>query len=356
MSRKTTACGLVLAALLATGAVGMAFASPAGPPVLDVSSMLSSYLGASTWYAFAGVLALAVISAAAMVYMLAKIVGSQNAMVWARVQIYEALLGIAFIAIFFMLYSWLLVSPQGSFGSVGLVPSQCTGAADMYALSDCDLGSFLSMSTQWFSFLFYASYILGLSAGLKVSYSFASGSGSVSTGLPSLLPSSTEETLAVLMDLLLPAIMLNELQMILLSGAPLFFAMLLSLGITAWIVGFSRRFGGTMIALALGFGVVYPLLIALTYGFVDVRISAIMPNILSTLALSLQAFMAGLLNLQFTALSGLAASLFSAGSYLFAGLILVPVLNFMVLDAFVMDFSRVIGIRVTFMELLTSLV
>lgn len=354
--RRAAACALALAALLLTCTVGMALAAPAGLPVLDVSSIFSSYFSASAWYGLAAIVAVAVISAAALVYMLGKMADSQNAIFWARAQIYEALLGIVFIAIFFVLYSWLLVNPQGSFASANLVPSQCTSASDIYALSDCDLGSFLSTSTQWFSYLFYASYVLGLTSGLSVSYSFASGSTSIGTKLDSLMPSSAEETLAVLTDLLLPAIMLNELQMILLSGAPLLFAMLLMLGITAWMIGFSRKFGGTMIALAIGFGIVYPLLIAVTYGFVDIRISMILPDILSKLAVALQSLLAGLLTLQFSSLSSLAASVFSAGSYIFAGLVLVPILNFMILDAFVVDFSKAIGIRVTFMELLTNLV
>ncbi len=350
----------MLAALLAAfAATGIAIAGPALPApfaVLDLSSMFSSYFSATSWYALAALLAVAVIAAAAFVYMLGTASGSQKAALWAKTQIYEALVGIAFIAIFFALYSWLLTNPQAAFGAANLVPSQCTGTADIYALSTCDLGTFLSTSNDWFSFMFYASYLSGMTLGFKAGFSSAAGSVTISTEIKSLMPVGMEETMAILMDLLLPTIMLNEVQMILLSAAPLIFAMLIALGVFAWMVGFSRRFGGTMIALAIGIGVVYPLLVSVTYGFIQVRIAAIISDVLSQLAVFAAGFFAGLVSLQYGNIVSLAATLFSGGSYVFAGLVLVPALNFMILDAFIVDFSKAIGLRVTFMELLSNLV
>lgn len=355
MRMRPIAMAALLAAVLATGATGLAYSATSGMPVLDISSMFSTYFSATSWYGIAMLLAIAVISIAALVYMLSKFVGSQNAALWARVQIYEALIGIVFIAILFGFYSWMLVNPQPTLGAIGLVPSQCTSASDIYALSSCDLGSFLSQSTDWFSFIYYVSYVWGLTGGFKASFTVPPGAMKVSTSLSSILPASGEEMFAIVFDLLMPAIMLNELQMILLAAAPLMFGLLLAVGILAWMVGFSRRFGGTLIALAIGVGVIYPLLVAITYGFIEVKVSAFMPVILSQLALFLQGILSGLLSLQFTNMTSLVAALFSSGSYVFAGLVLVPLLNFMILDAFVTDFSKAIGIRMTFMELIMNL-
>jgi hypothetical protein len=360
-----------LAALLVAGTSGIAYASSAGMPVLQapLQSLFSTYFDLGSWYAIAAALALAVIAVASLVYMLASTIGSENALRWARMQVYEALLGIVFIGIFFMLYSLLLTNPQSSLSAMNLVPPSCGTTAptispapsDVYGMSACDLSAFISTSTDLFQVLYYVSWFGGVTPGFNAKFSIPptspSGGVSISTGLPSIFPSSGEQLISIGFGFLVFMMMLNGLQMILISVAPLFLAMLISIGIIAWIVGFSRRFGGTMIAFAIGFGVIYPLLVIITYGFIDTALAG--SNILSLLSTLPQYLLGGSVLGSYgigTTLPAILQTFFTDFGYVFAGLTFIPFLNFMILDAFIIDFSKVIGERVSFMDLIGNLV
>jgi hypothetical protein len=153
--------------------------------------------------------------------------------------------------------------------------------------------------------------------------------------------------------------------MILISGAPLFLALLVSIGLVAWVLGFSRRFGGAMIAFGLGLGIIYPLLVSITYGFItNSMIIAFgsggigsISGIASAVFQFLITFIQTIFSVLFTGtLPASAGTLLMEYGYIFAGLTFIPFLNFMILDAFIIDFSKVMGERISFMELINSLV
>ncbi len=346
----------------------------AAPQPTDLGAFFKSYL--VSWYGIAALLVLLVILVSAMVYMLSSLINSEHSKVWARMQIYEALLGLLLFAVFFSFYSLMLTNPQQAFSSAHLIPSTCTGTDvnTIFTLATCDLGSFLSISFGFFQLIYYASYIGGLAPGVKIGIQlpwYAVGLGA-QTGIGSIFPKSGEDFLSMGMDLLVVMLMLNQIQMILIAGAPLFLALFISIGIVSWVLGFSRRFGGAMIAFGLGLGIVYPLLIAITYGFVTNSMMSYFgslysagqgggqysaPQSISSAALMVPNFLLKFLQSLFTVaffgdFSGSVSTFFMEYGYIFAGLTFIPMLNIMILDAFIVDFSKAMGERISFLDLI----
>ena len=341
-------------------------------------SFLASYL--TNWYGVVILLVLLVMLVSAAVYILSGLINSQNGRQWARTQMYEALLGLVLIAIFLAFYSVMLTNPLPSFGATGLVPSTCnqTSVNTIFTLSSCDLSTFLTISNGFFQLLWYTGFIGGITPGfnLNVDIPFYAIGLSASTSIDSLFPASSEDLLSFGFDMLIVMLMLNQIQMILISGAPLFLALFMSIGLISWVLGFSRRFGGAMIAFGIGLGMVYPLLVAITYGFISTSILNIFGTLYSmaittggtasftsvlTLALqvlkTLPVLIETIFSLIFTgSLPSAAGAVLMEYGYIFAGLTFIPFLNFMILDAFIIDFSKVMGERVSFMELINSLV
>jgi hypothetical protein len=216
--------------------------------------------------------------------------------------------------------------------------------------------------------LYGVSYVAGLTPGFtaKVNVPFDSDGTGFSFGINSLFPKSTDEILGIAFNALLFMILLNEVQLILLSGSIFFIALFMAIGLIAWVFGISRSFGGAMIAFGLGLGIVFPLLVSVTYGFISTQVLVSLHN-----PSTISGALTGIFNLASSA-TGLVAGLFAtyiSGSfpsylgtlllqygYVIAGLTFVPFLNFTILDAFIVDFSKVMGEKVSFMALIGNLV
>lgn len=354
---------MVLAALaisvLAVLSMHAAYAAPASP------SFVTSFI--PPWYDIALIAALTVMLIAALIYAASYALDSPNARAWARAQIYEVLIGILLIAIFYGLYSMMFLNPGPAAHSARLLPNTCQGAASdtIFNLSACDMGSFIAISKGYFSLLYGVSYIAGLSTGFSITVNipyYSPGTG-FSDGIPSIFPKSADELLGIAFDALLFMLLLNEVQLILLSGSIFFIALFMSIGLIAWVFGISRSFGGAMIAFGLGLGIVFPLLVSVTYGFITTQIMASLSNptslagALTTIFALGPTLVSGLFSAYFTGsfASALGSILLQYG-YVIAGLTFIPFLNFAILDAFIVDFSKVMGERVSFMELLSNLV
>ncbi len=355
------------------------------PVMLQAASFFTTDL--LSWYGVAFIIALAVIGVAGVVYMLATVIDSQRSKQWAVRQVFQTLVGILFLVIFLTLYVILTVNPQGAAQAAGILPTTCTGSNvnTIFTLSSCDMSSFLSVSFGYYQLLWYLTFLGGLSPGIQITVTvpyWAPGVG-FDTKIESFYPRSFEEMISIGFNSLLFVLMLNEIQIILLSAAPLLLAILISIGIMAWIFGASRSFGGAMIAFALGLGVIYPLMVTITYGFIGVNLlnqlgslayqlcqvsvqtcpqqaqSSIttigtalvdLGDMYVTLAYSIiYAFFTGSYPAQL-------GSLLIQYGYLFAGLTFLPFLNFMIVDAFIVDFSKVMGERVSFIAILGNLV
>ncbi len=153
----------------------------------------------------------------------------------------------------------------------------CTGATQLFTLASCDLSVFNNATFALAEETFIASYAVDAIPGVSGKF------GPVSTGIgidirfeiPSLIPVlGSGKLLSYFYELMLMLMIFNQLQLIVISASVLFLALFLSIGLIARTLGFTRSFGGAMIAFGLGIGVVYPLLVAIMYGYIDVSVGA----------------------------------------------------------------------------------
>ena len=326
------------------------------PPSLPQTNLL---FRPQTWYGVAIIAVLVVIMIAAMVYALAGVIASSAAKAWARIQIYEALLSMVMLILFIAFSYMFFLNPQGAYASVGLLPNACsTGSVNtLFNLSSCDLGTFTQGAYSYFASLVYAGFIVSMSPGLSVLLELPTQIGiSFSTELSSIIPGGVAGMVGTIMSVLLIALVLNHVQLILLSASLLFLSLFVTLGIIARTFGFTRTFGGAMIALGLGLGLVYPMLVSITYGFIAANApsSSIVAEVGSGINILLGFVFGQGVNGAF--FQGSQLNYLLGLGYVAVGLTFVPFLNFIILDAFIVDFSKAVGERIDFMSLMTGLV
>ncbi|MCL4373304.1 MAG: hypothetical protein M1360_00895 [Candidatus Marsarchaeota archaeon] len=360
--------------MLVIAMLALAHLSAALPISMPLLGLLYTPL---TWLPIAFVAVLVVILVAAIVYMLANIIMSANAKAWARMQIYEAFLSIVMILVFGAFSYLFFISPQAAFGPKGLniVPQGsgvdvlgfsvlqqgCTSATDIFQLSVCDLSLFNGVAGSMAEFAYYVSYLTGIVPTLSIKIGIPDyPEENLNVGFAtSLLPGEIDNLLPVVYSGIMFALLISQLQLLILSGSLLFLSVFLTLGLVMRTFGFTRTFGGAMIAFGLGLGLVFPLLTSITYGFIDTNIVS---TCLGTSACG-QVYMLGtVLSMVFTYATGAGVnlSLLTGGvkvfGYILAGLTFIPFLNFTIVDAFIVDFSRSIGERMDFMSLLSNII
>ncbi len=331
-------------------------------PAQNISSTVSY------WMPVAAICVLAVTTVAAMVYALSSLSASQNAKRWARIQIYEALLSLVMLMVFGAFSYVFMFNPQGAYSNLNMVPKysppgatpsgappDCSTSADIFSLSQCDLNFFTGYVYDVGTLVMYVPFVTGLIPGLSISLTPIKG---LSFGMytPSLLPPTIGQIFSIGLKAFLMCALICQLQVLLLACAPFFLAFFMTLGLVARTLGFTRSFGGMMIAIGLGLGLVYPLLISITYGFIDFQIISLgitqylSQNALITLFQGIWAMFS---------LGGdpsVLPKLITQFGYLIAGFTFIPFLNFMILDAFIVDFSKAFGEKLDFMSLLGGLV
>ncbi len=355
MPRKKIISTLLVSLLAVALLSGSAIA--AAPQALPFSIM--------PWIPVATAAVLVIMAIAGIVYALSGTIASTNARNWSRMQIYEALLSLVLIAIFGAFSYMFFINPQGAFGALNLVPSTagalpCNEATTIFTLASCDLAQFniatFKMANIWYLMAFMISLVPSLSISIAPIPAVA-GIGA-SLGMPGIIPLFDAALLIFAFAGTITIMILQEIQMVLISSALLFLSLFLTLGLISRTFGFSKTFGGAMIAFGLGLGLIYPLLVSLTYGYIDVQahLGCLASSSCQTLFSSTAFFRAfwGLLVLG-TSSSSMAPFYLQIG-YLMAGLTFIPFLNFIILDAFIIDFSQAIGERMDFMSLLSQIV
>jgi hypothetical protein len=317
----------------------------------------------------AGVAVLAVMSVAALVYILSGISASQNAKRWARVQIYEALLSIIMLAILGTFWYVFMLNPQTAYQSLGMVPTystysggtpsgappDCSTATNIFALSQCDLNFFTDLVYDVGQLVMYVPFVTGLFPGISIGITPFKGL-SLSIYVASLLPPTIGQMFSIGLKAFLMCALISQLQVLLLACAPFFLAFFLVMGLVARTLGFTRSFGGAMIALGLGLGLVYPLLISITYGYIDSQLISLGVVTLLGQGAFLTYFQIIFSLFGIIAAQSNSAVLFAQFGYLIAGFTFIPFLNFLILDAFIVDFSKAFGEKLDFMSLLSGLI
>ncbi|MDE1865513.1 MAG: hypothetical protein KGH94_02650 [Candidatus Micrarchaeota archaeon] len=348
--------------------------------MLQAQQIASLPINPIPWFPIAFLAALCVIIIAALIYMIAPVLNSRAMQEWSRIQIYEAVLSLALVIAFIVVVKLLSLNPEPGFASVGIVPQGCTAANSIYALSSCDLAQFnnagYSIATTLWEFSFLRAVIP--SSTLKVQPFSLEDGIQFQFSVPNILSAGNDKLLKSLMEFVLLFLLLSQVQLVLISSALLLMSFFFAIGLVARIFGISRSFGGAMIAFGIGLGILFPLLTGITYGYIDVSINSYCIANAGAVSCSGLSFLQSFLNIfvnPFTQIAGLfaptggplgatavplfiqsATTLFDSVGYLLAGLIVIPVVNVIIVDAFVVDFSTAIGERMSFSMLFRELV
>jgi len=343
--------------------------------VSSVSGFLTSpYTG---WLPVVSVVALAIIGILALIYILSPLMGRTDIKGWSRYQIYSILLSLALIVIFGA-FSTLLctVNPEPALNSVGLVPVSCSGTTTntIYGLSLCDINYFNNGAINVANnYLFSIALIVSFVPDVEFKINFVPGlNGLGLSGTLEILPLIMSKSIGTILNGIALGIVLNQVQLLLIGTSLLLFAVLMAIGLIARMFGITRTFGGAAIAFAIGLGFVYPMLVAITYGFIDnamayaynnFTLTALIGGIISLILALISAFFS--FGVTAVAVSGLVISiLLSATVEWFMiyigmvglGLFLIPFINFVITDIFIIDFSRAIGEKIDLLSMLSRIV
>lgn len=330
------------------------------------------------WFPIVVLAAIAGILIAIIISMLAPLLGRNNLVPWARIKAYEEIATII-LAIIFLGFSSMICAfnPVPALGNIGLVPQSCSGSGsvaigNIWGLAVCNMYTF----NQNFVNILTAGYWLNIISTMGPKISIEAGLGGVGAFTQvSLATGPSSIYLTPLLNLLIAEMMVSMLQVILLSSSAVLFSFLIGIGLIARAFGTTRTFGNAMIALGIGIGLIYPLLVSISYGFINTTYSNIVSaegtaftSLISDTAITFASLITILpvLFAPTTVLSfgtGIVAQIWNLiglfvlmVSIITFGLILMPALNFMILDAFVRDFSSALGQQVSFMEMLTGVV
>lgn len=323
---------------------------------------------------------------------------------WSKIKIYELLLTVALAVIFLAVSSLLYtINPTGVLSSTGLLPSTCnpnigtntpnsSNVNNLYAVALCDMYQYNVDVNTFSTGIFFFSFVAGIAPTANINAAgliggpplLPSGGTGVGSG-PGLGLSASVNLLPIqavfqyiipLMSAFFAVVILAQVQQILLSACMIMFSIFMIIGLVARAFTVTKTFGGSMIAFALGIGFVYPLVTLLSYGFLDVAIQhattaiggsgvdfffAIVKGLLGAFL----AFFGGSTPLATCpiltgqtggSLSCVVTPLVIYGGFVSIGLVLIPILNLVIVDAFIVDVSRVIGERMDLLSLLTRIV
>ncbi|MGI0141311.1 MAG: hypothetical protein ACREBF_01520 [Candidatus Micrarchaeales archaeon] len=329
-------------------------------PILFLNSCLSSvggFLGAplTGWFPFAFFGVLAVMLILAMIYALSPIMGRSELRNWTRLKMYETAFAFLLVILFGSFATLVCTAnPVSILGtqSVNLVPNvpgqaNCVNSVNIYALSECDLYSFNNNIVSFLTNIAAeATFAFSVTPDTSISVGFIKGVSGVGIALqaqPIIAPlkffaQGAATTLGSL-------IILSQVQLLLLDASMLIFAILMPLGLIARIFGVTRSFGGAMIAFAFGLGIVFPIMVALTYGFLVQVMNSI--GVVSIQNIGVALFFS----------PDLGNAIFNMFEYIGMGIVgtlILPLITFTIVNTFIQDFSQAVGERMDFLSLLTA--
>ncbi|MGC8675947.1 MAG: hypothetical protein ACP5T3_00310 [Candidatus Micrarchaeia archaeon] len=319
---------------------------PVATMMLSIYSVMTSPVYA--WFPVAIAGAIAIIAVLALVYELSPFFGRTDLRAWAKIKMYEVFFSIVLIFVFF---AFMAVFSSINFGSTlgQLAPKDCASNFDIYALSMCDLNHFQSYVAQFNNLVFVAMFSTVPSTEIGVKLPDFSASTSIS-GADAAFGFSFVE-----LSILFAFYMLSDVLLLLLSVSLLLFAVFMAIGLISRIFEVTRTFGGAMIAFGIGLGMLFPLLIALSYGFVDVAVSK------AASLVTISGLESALLGIIFAPLGAALAidalvNFFVFAGYIIAGIVFLPIFTLTIVDVFIRDFSRAVGEQMNFMSILTNMI
>lgn len=370
---------------------------------------LTSFLGSpfALWFPLVLLATIVVILVAAMIYMLSPLAGRNDLRVWSRVKIYDVLSNLVFVFIF-LSFSGLLctIGPSAPLLSANLlphstpstpgcvpggtnppntIPSLPASGDNLFSLADCNIYLYNYDLMQFSVQIYYTILVFSLSPQVTVFPSVvvdpSHARQTIGTGITfnlNFLPIQiAHHYITPLMGTLFAVILASFVQQILVNAALPLFGIFMTIGLIARSFGVTRSFGGAMIAFGIGVGFVYPLLVTITYGFLNYSVAALpssstsvvvggihgighfftpdvfWDNLVAILKLGVGAGSLGTVIQDFLNVFG---DSLVYGGFMALGLTLIPLLNLVVVDAFIVDFSKAIGERMDFLSLLTRII
>ncbi len=347
-----------------------------------------------------------------VIYMVSPLFGRNDIRLWCKLKIYEILITVFLAAMFLALASVLYtMDPASLLYTIGLLPSSCAPGLggiptppannNLYSVAVCDMYQYNHDVASFSQGIFYFAMVSGFAP-------VANFNVAILTGGPPQLPAGGTQAqpppglgfnlaielipIQVVFQYLIPFMsayfavdILAQVQQLLLASSMIIFSAFMIIGFFARAFSITKTFGGSMIAFGLGIGFIYPLVTLMSYGFLDVAIQQVqfvqcvnypnsnamphctsLPNLLSDAALGLfQAIIsivfsrcniATLAGCQTSALANAITPFMMLGGFVAAGLILIPLLNLVIVDAFIVDVAKVIGEKIDLLSLLTRIV
>ena len=339
---------------------------------------INSFLTApyTAWFPITLIAATLIIVILAAIYLFAPLMGREDIRRNIGIMIYQTLFSIVLIMAFGIFATWLCSFNAESFLQnlnlilVNGIPSGLAVPqnANLYETAVYDLYWFTNYgalaNTNYFLPVLY--FVLNMGPSLNIKVNFIPGvddlgiSAKGSFNLGGLVLGSYFN---YVIDALYWLFIINDVQFIIISAAPIIFAIFVSIGLIARIFGFSRSFGGSLIALGVGIGFVYPLMVSITYGFINVAYSQLYNSMFKNIATS--TFGTNLQSALVSILTGAAVvnlilstiySMVNLVGFTATASLILPILNFVVVNTFVIDFSQAFGERLDFMSLLARIV
>ncbi len=353
----------------------------------------------NAWFPIFMMVIAIVIAIIAIIYALSPLVGRNDMKTWCKVKLYELMMTIV-IAFIFLAMSTLLytVNPSPALKQVGILPQTCdptvggnvpssAGNTNIYSVALCDMYQYNSRVASFSEGVFLLAMVGGLAPVVNINavsdvggITNIPGGGATGSGVEAspgigfsiafqLLPIQfVLQYIVPLMSAYFAAVMIAIMQQIMLSAAMILFSSLMIIGLVARAFSITKTFGGAMIAFALGIGFIYPLMTIMSYGFLNVvLINAQAANgggaagqfehwlLYDTLGLG--GAIGSYLGTGNTAqIANIMTPFIISGGFVASGLMLLPLINLIVVDAFIVDLSRVIGERMELMSLLTRII
>jgi hypothetical protein len=337
-------------------------------------SSISSFLSApyTLWIPIAIVGVLLIIGILAIIYMVSPLVGRNDMREGIKLQIYETFFALALIIAFGFFSTWLCsFNPVPMLNSLNLVPTAnipsgsttvtCQTTTTLYELADCNLYQFTNIALSSVNYaLFEIFFAMSFGPKIGITINFIPGVTGLGLGgeMVFALLGPVASFTSYVMDALTWLFLMNDFQIMIISAAPLIFAIFVSIGLLSRIFGVTRSFGGSMIALGVGIGFVYPLLVVITYGFLNNAFGILQANLglnallASNVGASISNFLLGGPNI----IINLVYGIIDEFGFTMVGALFLPMINFIVVNTFVLDFSQAIGERMDFMSLLTRVI
>jgi hypothetical protein len=330
-----------------------------------VQGFLTGPYGA--WFPIVMITAVVVIMIVALIYMICAMIGRENMRAWAKLKIYDVLLSLILVFAFLGICGFVFSAinfPQ-VFKDAHLAPSSCTGSSqgtDLFSLALCNMRQFnqniLQLNNMLYMMALRFSFVPKITFDASVLIPIEGIGPSVSIEPPSAL----DTLIGYGLQLLYGAYVISEVQLLLLGAALMLFSVFMGIGLIARMFEVTKSFGGAMIAFGIGLGILYPLMVSFTYGYINVNMAANSIAIdFTQWATIIGGMFAVLLFFIFSAAApaGFAPWMMSFVTFIglaFAGLTIIPVINFMIVDVFISDFSKAVGEKMSFLSLLTKII